>query len=127
MLAILTLILTPLVWPVGVVLLWLSPHWPRRDKLIGTLVLPGGLYLAWVLGTGVRTDCHSPTGAPIGAGEPGCPTPLGYQVTHPTPWWGFNHVFGPLLLMLLIALPIVATVYLATRLKRTSLRANPTV
>jgi hypothetical protein len=30
-------------WAVGVVLLWLSPRWGLRDKLLGTLVWPGGL------------------------------------------------------------------------------------
>ena len=30
-------------WVVGVVLLWASPSWRTRDKLIGTFVLPGGL------------------------------------------------------------------------------------
>lgn len=30
-------------WVVGVVLLWSSNVWSRRDKLIGTLVIPGGL------------------------------------------------------------------------------------
>ena len=32
-------------WIVGVVLLWRSRAWTTRDKLIGTLVLPGGLLL----------------------------------------------------------------------------------
>lgn len=30
-------------WIAGVVLLWTSPAWRIRDKLIGTMVLPGGL------------------------------------------------------------------------------------
>jgi hypothetical protein len=30
-------------WVVGVVLLWRSRAWTTKDKLIGTLVLPGGL------------------------------------------------------------------------------------
>ena len=30
-------------WVIGVVLLWSSRAWTTRDKLIGTLVLPGGL------------------------------------------------------------------------------------
>lgn len=43
-------------WAVGVVLLWLSPRWGLRDKLLGTLVWPGGLLaplvvLAALLGT----------------------------------------------------------------------------
>jgi hypothetical protein len=116
MLAMIAPVLIPLVWPVGVMLLWLSPRWRRGDKLIGTLVLPGGLYGAWFIGTGVRTACQSATGAPIAAGEPSCPAPLAYQITHPTPWWEFNHVFGPIMLMLLIALPIAVAIYLEIRL-----------
>jgi hypothetical protein len=30
-------------WLAGVVLLWSSSLWTRRDKLLGTLVIPGGL------------------------------------------------------------------------------------
>ena len=36
------LILLPFAWIAGVVLLWISDAWSTRDKLIGTLVLPGG-------------------------------------------------------------------------------------
>jgi hypothetical protein len=36
-------------WVVGVVLLWSSKAWTVRDKLIGTLVPPGGLAAAAVL------------------------------------------------------------------------------
>lgn len=39
---ILALVLTPLIWPVGVILLWTSSAWSTRDKLIATLVPPGG-------------------------------------------------------------------------------------
>lgn len=35
-------------WIVGVVLLWRSRAWTTRDKLIGTLVLPGGMFLTVV-------------------------------------------------------------------------------
>ncbi|MGA8922821.1 MAG: hypothetical protein WB682_06725, partial [Candidatus Dormiibacterota bacterium] len=41
---ILALVLTPLIWPVGVILLWMSPAWNTRDKLIATLVPPGGYF-----------------------------------------------------------------------------------
>jgi uncharacterized membrane protein len=33
-------------WIVGVVMLWVSRVWGTRDKVLGTLVLPGGLGLA---------------------------------------------------------------------------------
>ena len=38
-------------WFVGVVLLWISDAWNTRDKIIGTLVVPGGL--AGALGVGL--------------------------------------------------------------------------
>jgi hypothetical protein len=41
-------------WVAGCLLLWASPRWRRTDKLLGTLVWPGGLlapYLALVAGT----------------------------------------------------------------------------
>lgn len=40
------LIIPVLGWFAGVVLLWISPRWTTRDKLLGTLVWPGGLLAA---------------------------------------------------------------------------------
>ncbi|HTA96714.1 MAG TPA: hypothetical protein VK730_03625 [Solirubrobacteraceae bacterium] len=67
-------------WVVGVVLLWRSRAWTTRDKLIGTLVLPGGLFLTGVFlllalgrprkemcihyGTGVAHCTHISSGGP---------------------------------------------------------------
>ena len=36
-------------WIVGVILLWASPTWRTRDKLLGTFVFPGGLATAFGL------------------------------------------------------------------------------
>ena len=57
-------------WLIGVVLLWLSDAWDSRDKLIGTLVVPGGLLLPLaLLTTGTSAGgCSSPVPA-AGAGE----------------------------------------------------------
>jgi hypothetical protein len=55
-------------WLVGVVLLWLSDAWTARQKLIGTLVVPGGLalplfFLIFVgMGTGRSTSCLGQVG-----------------------------------------------------------------
>jgi hypothetical protein len=92
-------------WVVGVVLLWRSRAWTTRDKLIGTLVLPGGLFLTIVLllvalgkprkemcihyGTGVARCTHVPSGGPS--------------------------TLGSVALILLALTPIVAAVYLARR------------
>ena len=37
-------------WVVGVILLWSSPTWRRGDKVLGTLVVPGGLSTFILLG-----------------------------------------------------------------------------
>jgi hypothetical protein len=36
-------------WLIGLALLWASPTWRLRDKLLGTLVVPGGLPFAFLL------------------------------------------------------------------------------
>ena len=36
-------------WIAGLILLWTSPSWTERQKLLGTLVLPGGLALLPIL------------------------------------------------------------------------------
>jgi hypothetical protein len=63
-------------WLVGVVLLWASAAWSTREKLIGTLIVPGGLALPGALATltwsaescsggpGIETTCTG--GNPVG-------------------------------------------------------------
>jgi hypothetical protein len=47
-------------WVVGVVLLWTSPSWRTRDKLIGTFLLPGGLVGSLLfLGVGATAAAQS--------------------------------------------------------------------
>jgi hypothetical protein len=36
-------------WLVGAILLWSSRAWTRREKLIGTFVVPGGLVLPFYI------------------------------------------------------------------------------
>ncbi|WP_170177764.1 HAAS signaling domain-containing protein [Thermomonospora umbrina] len=58
------IVLPVLGWVVGVVLLWASARWSVRDKLLGTLVFPGGLAVAawWLFfASGSSTTCD-PTG-----------------------------------------------------------------
>jgi len=38
-------------WVVGAVLLWISPRWRLADKLLGTVVWPGGLLLILYVAT----------------------------------------------------------------------------
>jgi uncharacterized membrane protein len=52
--------LVPLFWPVGVILLWLSDTWTTRDKLIGTLIAPGGFLGTMVIGVLVTAGILAP-------------------------------------------------------------------
>ena len=50
-------------WLVGVILLWSSGRWRRSEKLLGTLIVPGGPGLALLLGTLPGQTCSSTTSA----------------------------------------------------------------
>lgn len=54
-------------WIIGVILLWSSRAWDTRDKLIGTLVVPGGLatVLVVALVSGTTRVCRSVPEGPV--------------------------------------------------------------
>jgi uncharacterized membrane protein len=55
------LVLPAVGWLVGVLLLWISSAWTARQKLLGTLVVPGGLALPvslLVFATSSETTCY---------------------------------------------------------------------
>jgi|ERR1700722_17322561 len=92
-------------WVVGVVLLWGSRAWTTRDKLIGTLVLPGGLLptgllLLLALGRAHKEIC----------------TRYGTSVAHCTHGSSSGpSTLGSIALILLALTPIVTAAYLARR------------
>jgi hypothetical protein len=114
-------------WFIGVVLLWMSPRWTAKDKLLGTLVWPGGLLApallvvagaaAGLLATSA-TICTSsdPVAAPLGSSQ----GTVAQTATHCTtsggiglpPWLVIT--LGLILLILAVAGPI----WTASRLLR---------
>jgi hypothetical protein len=54
-------------WLVGAVLLWLSDAWTIREKLVGTLVVPGGLALALLAGLRTGLAAGATTGIAVAA------------------------------------------------------------
>jgi hypothetical protein len=93
-------------WVAGLVLLWTSRLWTTRDKLIGTLVVPGGIASVVVVALLAASKRACVSGGPLPA--PRCTT----------------HSAGPLatstgLTIVLIALcvlgPLVSSIYLARR------------
>ena len=110
-------------WLVGVVLLWVSTAWNVRDKIIGTVFVPGGLGLSVFLlfavgagsggggGLGVGTDCQVDPGT---GREFNCIT----QTDHFGSSTGGVNVLAIVLLVAIVATPFITTAYLAYRLRR---------
>jgi hypothetical protein len=92
-------------WLAGVVLLWSSEAWNAREKLIGTLVFPGGLALPAFLELTVTTSelCGSYNGGPVTC--EGGPSTL-------------HQVLAILLMATLVIGPLVTAVYLSRKLRR---------
>jgi hypothetical protein len=106
-------------WLVGLILLWSSRLWTTRDKLIGTLVIPGGLVTALYAGLitasshgencgGRSVPINPTTGKRIGASSPLHCTSTGGQSTGTT-------ILQAALAVILILGPIVSAIYLARR------------
>jgi hypothetical protein len=99
------IVLPAIGWLVGVVLLWTSEVWSVRDKLVGTLVVPGGLALPAFLALlpGSSELCSSYNGGPEVCTE-------GPSTLH--------QVVAIGLMVLFIVGPLFTTVYLGRRLRR---------
>jgi uncharacterized membrane protein len=97
-------------WLIGVVLLWVSDAWDSRDKLIGTLVVPGGLLLPLALltiGTSAGGACSTPVPAAGAREAAACIDGSG----------GIN-VLSLIAVTVLLLAPLVTTAYLARRMRR---------
>jgi uncharacterized membrane protein len=109
-----TIVLLLLFWPVGVVLLWMSEKWTVRDKLIGTLIPPGGYLGTLVVGAVLvwgtwMTLCQTMTDAAGNVISSNCPSG-GQQIA--------IDVAAALLLIAYVVGPILSAGYLALRLQR---------
>jgi hypothetical protein len=110
LLEIAALVLTPLLWPVGVILLWTSNAWNVRDKLIGTLVPPGGyLGVSFLLFAGAGSynsvaTCAQPATGPMTCTYSGPP--------------GWLTTIGTVVGIFILVLPILTAIYLGLRLRQ---------
>jgi hypothetical protein len=95
-------------WIVGVALLWSAGVWTRTEKLIGTLVVPGGLGLpAFLLlvAPGSIRECETVNGSETCSG--------GWSTLGEIAWFA------------LVAVALASLVYLALRMRRRSAAARP--
>ncbi len=98
-------------WFVGVALLWTSQRWSVRDKLLGTLVVPGGMALPLALGLfATSTESCDVTPMPAPSDSP----PLVCTVGPP----GWLQVLGSVAFVLLLLAPVATVIYLGVRLRR---------
>lgn len=116
---ILALILTPLIWPVGVILLWTSPAWNTRDKLIATLVPPGG-YLGVLFGVflfgsiGFVSSCGGSVDSQGHMANGSCTGFAALPVWEQT----LINVAAVGTALVLLVLPVLVGIYMARRLGR---------
>jgi len=113
---VLALVLTPFIWPVGVILLWLSPAWRGYDKLVGTLVPPGG-YIPLLLVPATGLFLLGP-GSSCG-GADGSQSCSGFASQ---PIWQQDLITVLLVAVvaLLLVLPLLTALYLTWRLRKWS-------
>jgi hypothetical protein len=108
-------------WFIGVILLWVSTVWSPRDKIIGTLVVPGGLLPAFALPLLVTygETCSSRIDPRTGAVTEHC---TGGPSTG-------DQVLGIAGFLVLLVAPVLTTAYLARRMRRETARfeAQPAV
>jgi uncharacterized membrane protein len=99
-------------WIIGLVLLWSSTVWTPWEKLLGTLVLPGGLaflpFFALYYGGGSGSSCTRVTDPKTGQTINDCTT---YGSSG-------NDVRDFVLIFVLVAAPLMTTAYLAWRMRR---------
>ncbi|HMJ00878.1 MAG TPA: DUF1700 domain-containing protein [Gaiellaceae bacterium] len=110
------LVLPVIGWVIGVVLLWTSNVWNVRDKVIGTIFVPGGLGLPILLGTFALASTggsHGCVQSGLVGAQPSINTCTGQGTS-------VTDVLGAVGLIVLLVAPIVTTVYLAMRMRRAS-------
>jgi hypothetical protein len=112
---VLAMVLTPIIWPVGVILYWLSPRWNTRDKLIATLLPPGG-YPGVVYGLPLvlllnmhSTSCYTVRDSQGNVIGGNCPTE-GNQVL-------LGIIFYAVIVLVLL-LPVLVGIYMARQLRK---------
>jgi HAAS len=103
-------------WIIGLVLLWVSDAWTTRQKLLGTLVVPGGLAPGlFLLGLGVVAEAcsrvYDQSGALVSESCSDGSDLLG--------------VVGPVIVIVLLIAPLSTTAFLAVRLRRPVYQPSP--
>ena len=118
------LVIPVLGWLVGVALLWSSRIWTLRDKLIGTLVIPGGLATAFFAAAIPLTTSGSSSMTTVVTcttrNGRKCSGVTGSSISHSEA----SHFWILAALIALVALPFLTSIYLTWRANRLSISAS---
>ena len=114
------IVLLPFFWVVGVILLWVSPAWNTRDKVIGTIFSLGGYPGIIIIGVGlgrhafaVTWSGNSCTSSADSAGN------IGPTVCTTMPAWQVVGIILSVVLVVMVwLLPVLTSAYLAIRLRQ---------
>lgn len=94
-------------WFIGAILLWISASWSTKEKVIGTLLLPGGLALPFFFATfasGASSSCSIRIGDSGNTTKGVCDS----QTMGPEVW-------STVLLVAMVVIPIATAIYLGRR------------
>ena len=106
-------------WVVGVVLLWTSTIWNTRDKIIGTIFVPGGLGTVLLLGVFTLTSSGSCISGGPTVDNRGHVTQPAFE-TCSGQGTSTTEVLIIIGLIALVLAPIASAIYLAVRMRRAS-------
>ena len=112
------LVLLPFVWVIGVILLWVSPAWKTRDKVIGTIFSLGGYPAIFIIGgafghhfIGVTWSGNSCTSSTDSAGN------VTQACTSMPAWEVIGLILSIALVVVVWLLPVITSAYLAVQLR----------
>ncbi len=106
-------------WVAGVILLWTSDRWRWYDKLLGTLVWPGGLLGVAIFGALFSVSSGN---GEVCTGGPGQAATCVTQSSGGLPGW-----LGIVMFAVIIAAPLAVAIRLLRRATRTPDQASPLV
>jgi uncharacterized membrane protein len=112
------IVLLPFLWVIGVILLWLSPAWKTRDKVIGSIFSLGGYPGIFIIGgafghhvisvTSSGNSCTSSTD-PAGNVTQACTSMPAWEVV--------GLILSVAFVVVVWLLPVITSAYLAIRLR----------
>jgi hypothetical protein len=111
-------VLLPFFWIIGVILLWWSPAWKVRDKIIGTVLSLGGYPSVLFFGAfASHSLLHPVLISSCGGGASSSGDVIQTVCTGASPAEVVAAVISVAAAVMLLLLPILAAVYLAVRLR----------